>query len=186
MAVRSPLEVTVGKDTPVHIHVSRSGKTKTQALSESLSHEYQKLGRENSAVSRPARHSSKESSDPCRDLCVDDLKHCHRCHAAHHYCQCHRPLDIVGRWVCVTRCLTVQRLRPVLGPVYPCSPRRGGQPGKIPARSGRRAGTQPPPARVDMPHAVCVWCGGPHTPGAAQTLSDSCVTLTRPTARLSA
>lgn len=89
MALHSPLEVTVGRDTPVHIHVSRNSKSKAQALSESLTQEIN-------------RTSGRSYADRKADLSVDDLKtNCCDCHKSRRCCSCHRrdePIDIYGRY----------------------------------------------------------------------------------------
>ena len=75
MALNSPLEVSVGRNTPVHIHVSRNPKSKVQALNESLAHEY-----------------SRSASYARQDLSVDDLRPCCDCYAyrTRRCCDCHR------------------------------------------------------------------------------------------------
>jgi hypothetical protein len=86
-----PMEVTVGRGTPVHIHVSRKHKSNAQALSESLSRE---TGRGGSSSARTYGAHSSGSSDVGRGRGCD-------CHSARtqRCCECHRsePVDVYAR-----------------------------------------------------------------------------------------
>ena len=145
MALHSPLEVTVGRDTPVHIHVSRNSKSKAQALSESLTQEIN-------------RTSGRSYADRKADLSVDDLKtNCCDCHKSRRCCSCHRrdePIDIYGRYGTIFSVFSHARQRRRSGAVGAGAASRGGQPARLSARPRGRDGPHPPPAGVNFTHEV--------------------------------